>query len=186
MLVDPNANQSLVAKDPPLKLSFVAIDKKGVQDLVASRELYHDILEIKDPLSAQKIYVSIEELYRNIPANVVQEKNWKQWENAYEGRYVKEKGRFGTASVHPRAGKLFFIVTLAGGEGSSENKPHQVALMVENAHQIELGEKEGSFLLDGIKWIYLGETYAFKGRVSGFSLFDKELGITDFREFSYR
>ena len=182
MLTDSNLNQSLVAKSPPLKLSIVVINQNGEEDLVASRELYHAILEVKDPNSAQKIYVDIGELYRNIPANVTQEKDWKQWEDTYEGRYIKEKGRFDGVSIHPREGKLFFIVTLAGGEGSAENKPQRVALLVEDAHQVELGEKEGSFLLESTKWIRLSETYAFKGRVSKFSLFDKELRSTDFRD----
>ncbi len=182
LLTDPNSNQGLVAKDPPLKLRFAVIDKAGEEDLVASRELYHVILAIKDPLSAQKIYVSFEELYRNIPSNVIQEEGWKQWENAYEGKFVKEIGRIYAISIHPHKGKLFMIVTLAGKEGSIENKPRQLALLVEDAHDLKLGEQEGTFLLDGIKWIHLGETYAFKGRVSKFSLFDKELRGTDYKD----
>ena len=46
----------------------------------------------KIPDSAQTIYVDIGELYRNVPANVTQEKDWKQWEDTYQGRCIKEKG----------------------------------------------------------------------------------------------
>jgi hypothetical protein len=182
MSTDSNMNRSLVSKNPPLKLSIVVINQKGAEDLVASRELYQTILEVKDPDSAQRMYVNIGELYGNIPANVTQEKDWKRWMDTYEGRYIKEKGRFDGVSIHPHAGKLFFIVTLASGEDSVEKKPRQVALLVEDAHQMELGEKEGSFLLEGTKWIRLSETYAFKGRVSKFSLFDRELRNTDFKD----
>ena len=130
----------------------------------------------------KKSNVSIEELYRNFPADFTRQQDWKIWEKAYEGKVVNKKGRFDAVTVHPHESKLFFIVTLAGGEGSLENKPRQVALLVEDARQVELGEKEGTFLLDGRKWICLKETYVFKGRVSKFSLFDKELGSTDFKE----
>ncbi len=84
------------------------IDQNGNEDLAASREFYHAILEAKDPDSAQTIYVDIGELYRNVPANVTQEKDWKQWEDTYQGRCIKEKGRFDGVSIHPQAGKLFF------------------------------------------------------------------------------
>ncbi len=86
--------------------------------------------------------------------------------------------------IHRRA-NCFFIVTLASGESLVENRPRQVTLLVEDAHQVELGEKEGSFLLEGTKWIRLNETYAFKGIVSKFSLFDIELRNTIFQGSNY-
>lgn len=130
----------------------------------------------------QNRYVSIEELYRNAPANFTEQKDWKQWENEYVGKYVKGKGRFDSVSAHPQKGKLFFIVTILGEEGTIENSTTQVALLVEDAHTIALGEKEGSFLIDGTKWIYLGENYAFEGSVSGFSSFNTELVISGYSD----
>lgn len=120
-------------------------------------------------------YVSLEELYRNAPTHLTDQKDWKQWENEYEGKYVKGKGRVDSVSIHPQEGKLFLIVTIFGKEGTIENNTTQVALFIEDAHTIALGEEEGSFLIDGIKWICLGDNYAFEGRVSEFSLFDTEL-----------
>ena len=180
VLRNSNLKKGFVAKDPHLKLTFVVIDEKGVDDPVASRDLYHSILEVKDPLSTKKLYVDIEEVYRNIPINFTQQEEWIQWEDAHKGKYIKVKGRFVSVSVHPRKGKLFFIVTLNGKEGTIKNEKNQVALLVEGHHKIAMGEKEGSFLFDGVKWICLGEIYAFEGRMSKFSRFDTELRSTGF------
>ena len=54
ILADPNLSQSLVAKNPPLKLAFVVIDEEGEDDPDATYELYHAMLDAKDPLSASK------------------------------------------------------------------------------------------------------------------------------------
>jgi hypothetical protein len=131
-------------------------------------------------LSGCKRYVSLEELYGNAPTNLTDQTDWQQWENEYEGKYVKGKGRVDSVSVHPREGKLFLIVTILGEEGTIENNTTQVALLVEDAHTIALGEEEGSFLIDDIKWINLGDNYAFEGRVSEFFLFDTELAISGY------
>jgi len=89
--------------------------------------------------------------------------------------YVKDKGRFGGLNIYPREGRLFFIVTLDSEAGLAENKSQQLALWIEDAHQLKLGKKEGSLFLNDTKWIQLGKTYTFLGRVSYFSSFDKEL-----------
>jgi hypothetical protein len=123
----------------------------------------------------KKRYVSFEELYRSAPAHSTDRNDWKQWENEYEGEYVKGKGRVDSVSIHPQEGKLFLIVTVFGKEGTIGNGAKQVALLIEDAHTVAFGEEEGSFLIDDIKWIYLGDNYVFEGRVSGFSLFDTEL-----------
>ena len=83
-------------------------------------------------------------------------------------------------SIHPQEGKLFFIVTVFGEEGTIDNDPTQVALLVEGAHKVAFGEEEGSFLIDGIQWIYLGGNCAFEGRVSEFSFVDTELASTGY------
>ena len=54
MLGDPNLNQGLFAKNPPLKLTIIVIDRKGDDDPAATYELYHAILDAKNPLSATK------------------------------------------------------------------------------------------------------------------------------------
>ena len=54
ILADPNLSQSLVAKNPPLKLTFVVIDEEGEDDPAATYELYHAMLDAKDPLPASK------------------------------------------------------------------------------------------------------------------------------------
>ena len=119
--------------------------------------------------------VIIEELYRNAPTNYADQAGWKQWENDYVGRYVRGRGRFDGVSIHPNEGKLFLIVTINGEDGGIENNTTQVALLVEDAYGISMGEKEGSFLVNDIRWIYMGEDYTFQGKVSGFSSFDQEL-----------
>ncbi|MEJ2757114.1 MAG: hypothetical protein P8046_01410 [Anaerolineales bacterium] len=182
MLADPNLNKNLVSKNPPLKLRMVVIDQNGERELISSRALYHAILEGRHPDAAQLLYVSVEELYRNIPGNPTQETNWRQWQNNYEGRVLKASGTVEAISIHPRGRKIFVIVTIANEEGLGETKLRRVALLVEDAHQVKLGEKEGSFLVDDTKWINLGEKYTFKGTVSKFSLFEEDLVGTDFRD----
>ena len=130
----------------------------------------------------QERYVSAEELYRNAPIDLTKQEDWTQWENEYVGKYVREEGRLAMVTAHPQEGKLFLVFTISGEEGTIENNTAQVALLVEDVHQVELGEKEGSFLIDGSKWVYAGEDYAFEGRVSGFSLFDTELALVGYRD----
>jgi tetratricopeptide (TPR) repeat protein len=120
-------------------------------------------------------YVSFEDLYRKAPTGLTRHEDWEQWENEYAGKYAGEKGRLTGLAAYPKEGKLFLIFTVFSEEDTIENDAAQVALLVEDAHRIELGEKEGSFLIDGIKSIQLGEDYSFEGKVSGYSLFDTEL-----------
>lgn len=181
VLDDTNMDQGLIANDSPLKLSLVVIDQNGKDDLVASRELYHAILEAQELNFNQKIYVRVDELYRNIPVNISQEKKWVQWEYIFRGKNFKGKGRIEGVSLHPNEGKLFFIVNLHTDNDDTVTKTKQIALSVEDAHTVALGEKEGSFLLDDTKWICLGQTYAFTGTIFLHGRFDKELGSTDFR-----
>lgn len=54
VLADPNLSQSLVAKKPPLKLTFVVVDEEGTDDPAATYQLYHAMLAAKDALSASK------------------------------------------------------------------------------------------------------------------------------------
>lgn len=54
LLEDTNLRQGLIVKNPPLKLTCVVIDRNGQEDRIASRELYHAILETKEPNSSQK------------------------------------------------------------------------------------------------------------------------------------
>ena len=98
------------------------------------------------------------------------------------GKYVGGKGTAASVSVHPAAGKLFFILTVSGKEGAVESNPTQVAFLIEDARNVKLGEKEGSFLINGTTWINLGENYTFEGRVFEFSLFDTELANADVRD----
>lgn len=130
----------------------------------------------------QKGTVSINELYSNAPLNSTEQKSWDQWRNQYQGQYVKGKGKLAEVRIFPQEGKLFLIATIIGEEGTPGNNPRQAALLLADAHDIRLGEKEGSFLIDSIIWIYLGENYAFEGRVSDFSLFDPELASLDYGE----
>lgn len=182
VLDDTNVDQGLIANDSPLKLSLVVIDQNGKDGLIASRELYHAILEAQELNANQKIYVHVDELYRNIPANISQEKKWAQWEYIFRGKSFKEKGRIEGVSLHPNDGKLFFIINLHTDNDGAVTKTKQIALSVEDAHTVALGEKEGSFLLDNTKWICLGKTYAFTGTVFLHGRFDKELSSTDFRD----
>ena len=126
--------------------------------------------------------VTIEELYRDAPPNSTKHEDWQQWENEYVGMYLKEKGTFDSVSIHPQEGKLFFVVTTFGEGSAIKSSTTQVALLVEDAHTISLGEEEGSFLIDDTRWINLGESYAFEGEVSGFSLFDNELSTAGYRD----
>jgi tetratricopeptide (TPR) repeat protein len=128
-----------------------------------------------------KEYISMNELYSNTPSNSTDQKIWDQWENQYQGKYVKGKGKLVEVRIYPQESKLFLIVTILGEEATIENNPTRVALLVEDAHNIRFGEKEGSFVIDSVIWIYLGENYAFEGRVSGFSLFDPEL-VSEYRD----
>jgi tetratricopeptide (TPR) repeat protein len=129
-----------------------------------------------EPAASEQIgYVGIEELYRNAPTDSTKQENWKQWENEYVGKYAKGQGKLVSMSVHPQEGKLFFIITILGEGGAIEENTTQVALLVEDAREISFGEKEGSFLVNGTRWFYVGEEYAFEGRVSNFSLFDTAL-----------
>ena len=119
--------------------------------------------------------VSLEELCSNAPANSTKQTDWKQWEKRYAGRYVRGKGRVNSVSIHPREGKLFLIATALDRESTIENWTTQVALLVEDARTIALGKEEGSFLIDGTKWVQLGNNHAFQGRVSEYSRLDVDL-----------
>ena len=58
MMGNSNLNQGLVAKDPPLKLTFVVIDQNGEDDRAASYELYYAILKAKgSPATTQQIRI---------------------------------------------------------------------------------------------------------------------------------
>jgi hypothetical protein len=126
-------------------------------------------------------YVSIEDVYGRAPTYSTQKSDWTDWESKYIGRYVTGAGKVSAFSIHPHVGKLFFVLTISGEKGATENNTRQVALLLEDAHNVKLGDKEGSLLIDGTKWINLGENYAFEGRVSGFSAFDAELVTAGYR-----
>jgi hypothetical protein len=70
------------------------------------------------------------------------------------------------------------IATTFDKEGTIEKSTTQVALLVEDAHTIALGEEEGSFLIDGTKWVELGNKYAFQGRVSEYSRLGVDLPVS--------
>lgn len=124
-------------------------------------------------------YVSFDDLFGNVPTNFTEQKDWKKWENEYVGKHVKGKGRFVSFSIHPQVGKLFFILSIDGGDGAGENGARKVALWIDDAKTVKLGEKEGSFLIDDTKWIQMGENFTLEGRVSEFSLLDPELGSSE-------
>ena len=142
---------------------------------IVENTLYEDKISQPTGTIEQHKYVSLEALYRKAPIHSTDQKDWEQWENEYGGKYVKGKGRFESVSIHPQESKLFFIVRIFDGGGAGESDTAQVALLVEDAQTIKLGEKEGSFLLNDIKWFFLGDGYAFEGMVSKFSGFDTEL-----------
>jgi len=48
MLQDPAKKRELVSKNPPVKLTFIAIDSNGENDPAATRELYHAMLDVKN------------------------------------------------------------------------------------------------------------------------------------------
>ena len=133
------------------------------------------------PALDQRNYVGIEELYRNAPTGLTRQEDWEQWKDEYGGKYVKGSGNLTAVSAHRQVDKVFCVVTLSE-EGSTDSSPAQVALLVEDVDTVALREDEGSFLVDGIKWIHLGKDYAFEGRVSGFSLFDTELIDAGYRD----
>jgi hypothetical protein len=162
-------------KDRRLSLPSEMVDR-GLE--LAARVERQQGVERHPPTIEQSKYVSLEELYRNAPANSTEQTDWIQWENRYKGRYVKGKGRVNSVSIHPREGKLFLIATTFGEEGTIENSKIQVALLVEDAHTVALGEEEGSFLIDGTKWVQLGCNYAFQGRVSEYSRLDVDLLVS--------
>lgn len=127
-------------------------------------------------------YVSLEELFFNAPTNFIEQKIWEKWENEYIGKYVKGKGRIVKVNLYPKEGRLFFVFSILGEQDTSENNKTQVAFLVEDSQSLKFGEKEGSFLIDGTKWIYAGENYNFEGSVSEISLLDQDLandGIGD-------
>jgi hypothetical protein len=162
-------------KDRRLSLPSEMVDR-GLE-LAARIERQQDV-ERHTPIIEQNRYVSLDELYRNAPAKSTKPTDWKQWENRYGGRYVKGRGRVNSVSIHPREGKLFLIATTFGKEGTIENSAAKVALLVEDAHTIALGEEEGSFLIDGTKWVQLGNNHAFQGRVSGHSRLNVDLLVS--------
>jgi len=161
----------------PVPLHIVAISIGGIilVTLVAIFGLFNSSIIAKLPATERNRYVSIEELCRNAPTDLTEQEGWKQWKNKYMGKHVRGKGQFSSASIHPEEGKLFFIVTISGEEGTIENNATQVAFLIEDVRTIDFGKKEGSFLINNARWIYLGENYAFEGKVSGFSSFDTEL-----------
>jgi hypothetical protein len=124
-------------------------------------------------------YVSFDEVFGNVPTNFTEQKDWEKWENEYVGKNVKGKGKSVSFSIHPQVGKLFFIFSIDGGQGTGEDHATKVAFWVEDAKTVKLGEKEGSFLIDDTKWIHTGENYLLEGTVSEFSLLDPELGSSN-------
>jgi hypothetical protein len=126
----------------------------------------------------------LEELYRTAPLNCIEQKDWWQWENQYLGKPVKDKGLFYSVQINPGKGKLFFVVALIDEKGPIEDNTTKVVILIDDAHHLSLGEKEGSFLIDRVKWICLGEFHSFEGKVHVFGRFDPELCNTEFRNLA--
>lgn len=141
--------------------------------------------------------ISFEELYRYTPANINDEKAWKEWELKYKGKYVKWTGKLCNVTFIPKKG-IFVLGMQMVGEGGQQTgvtlhpisddgihitcSEHQVqsdgttiAVFIAGASTIGLGEKEGTFLIDDETWISVGGKLAFTGILSNFPPFNDDL-----------
>ena len=166
-----NKKRTIIGLIAVVVIALVVAFSGCIEEKVPSEEQDPQIVKRTEEYS----YISLEELYRDTPANLTDRKAWEQWGNKYKGKYVKETGRLDTMSIFPQEGKLFLIIAIQSKEGYVENNATQVAFYVKDASTVRLGEKEGTFIINDIKRICLGDTYTFSGKVSNFSSFDMDL-----------
>ncbi len=120
-------------------------------------------------------YVKLEELYKNFPTNVIDNKGWAHGAEKYEGKLVRGIGRIDAIIVYPNEGKFFLIISIYDQDNLSQLISTQLVFLVEDADSYSLGEKEGLFFVNNIKPIQVGNAYDFEGKVSQLSRFDNDL-----------
>lgn len=106
-------------------------------------------------------YISIQEMYGDIPTNMTDQKAWEQWETKYNGKYVRETGTIEEIIIHPKDGKLFLLISIPEKEGHVENNITKIVFSVQD--------------IFGSKDISSGESITFSGKVSNYSSFDENL-----------
>ena len=131
------------------------------------------------PALGQPGYVSLEAAYRNAPIGHTTPEVWQPWQDEYAGRYARGEGTL-TDLMAVREGGLFLAFSIFDEEGAVGSNTAEVALLVQDARDITLGEQEGSVQINGLKWIQLGADYSFEGRISEFSLFDTDLATAGY------